>query len=137
MKYLAVILALWMVIPASGVFPGNEVGDHYPDRPQVKTESRTVPVPGISAVWANNGEDKITRDELRASAHPASVINSVWDGSKIRIFGARNEVIAFNLCLEAGSRAAQGVSVIFNRLDGPGGAGIDSSNAAGCSTTSL
>ena len=47
---------------------------------------------GISAVWANNGEDKITRDELRASSNPSGVINSLWDGATIRLFGARNEV---------------------------------------------
>ncbi len=86
---------------------------------------------GISAVWANNGEDKITRNELRASGNPSSVINSVWDGSTIRIFGAKNEVVAFNLCLEAAVRSALGITVSFNRLDGPGGAVIQSSAATG------
>ena len=71
--------------------------------------------PAISAIWANNGADKITRDELRASGNPGSVINRVWDGTEIRLFGARNEVVAFNLCLEAADAAANNVSVTFNR----------------------
>ena len=97
----------------------------------VRAQTPTPPSPGISAVWANNGEDKITRDELRASTNPSGVINSVWDGTVIRLFGAKNEVVAFNLCLEAASRTAHGVSVSFNRLAGPGGAVINSAAAAG------
>jgi glycosyl hydrolase family 123/FG-GAP repeat protein len=97
----------------------------------VWAQTPTPVPPGISAVWANNGEAKITRDELRASSNPSGVINSVWDGTAIRLFGAKNEVVAFNLCLEAASRTAHGVSVSFNRLEGPGGAVIDSAAAAG------
>jgi len=86
---------------------------------------------GISAVWANNGEDKITRDELRASSNPSGVINSLWDGATIRLFGARNEVVAFNLCLEAAERMADDVTISFNRMEGPGGSVIDSRSMTG------
>ncbi len=97
----------------------------------VWAQTPTPVPPGISAVWANNGEDKITRDEQRASSDPAGVINSVWDGTTIRIFGAKNEVVAFNLCLEAPLSSADEVTVSFSRLEGPGGAVIESSAASG------
>ena len=82
----------------------------------------------ISAIWANNGEDKVAREELRASSG-GSVQSSVWDGATIRLFGARNEVVSFNLVLEARSGAARQVSVGFDRLTGPGGATITSASA--------
>jgi len=84
----------------------------------------------ITAIWANTGEDKVTQDELRATKG-ANVKNSVWDGSKITIFGARNEVVAFNVILEAGSGGAGNVTVTFNKLTGPSGATITSSAATG------
>src|SRR5438128_2373473 len=85
----------------------------------------------INAVWANDGEDKVTRDELRASQNPSGVLNSVWDGTQVKVFGARNEVVAFNLVLEAPSAAASNVSVIFNTLTGPGGSTIRSTTTSG------
>ncbi len=82
-------------------------------------------------IWANNGEDKITQDELRATANPLSVINSVWDGNKIKLFGARNETVAFCLILEAPTQTANNVIVQFNKLNGPNGELIQSGVAAG------
>jgi len=70
----------------------------------------------LTAVWANTGEDKVTRDELRATANPTAVKNSVWDGTKVKLFGARNEVVAFNLVLEAAKEDATGVSVLFDSV---------------------
>lgn len=84
----------------------------------------------LSALWANNGEDKVTRDELRATESQTSVLNSVWDGDKISVFGARNEVVAFNLILETQS-GANNVSVTFDSLSGPGTSVIASTPATG------
>jgi len=85
---------------------------------------------GLTAIWANTGEDKVTRDELRAT-NGATVTNSVWDGTKISIFGGRNEVVSFNVILEAGSSGASNVTVSFNSLTGPSGAKIASAQATG------
>ena len=85
----------------------------------------------ITAVWANDGGDKVTRDEVRASTDPGSVLNSVWDGTGVSLFGARNEVVSFNLILEAASATADGVSVSFDTLTGPGGSAITSVPASG------
>jgi hypothetical protein len=74
----------------------------------------------VAAVWANTGEDKVTQDETRSRNVTGTLVNSAWDGHKVRIFGARNEVVAFNLILEAGSdKPAAGMAVEFNRLAGP------------------
>ena len=78
----------------------------------------------LSAVWANDGGDKVTRDELRASVGPESVINSMWDGSKIRMFGCRNEVVSFNAILEAAASTADQITLSFDVLTGPGGHAI-------------
>src|SRR5207237_1772608 len=48
----------------------------------------------------------------------------------IFIFGARNEVVAFNVILEAGQNSTGNLSVSFNSLSGPSGA-ITSSPATG------
>ncbi|RZB38001.1 MAG: hypothetical protein SRB2_00347 [Desulfobacteraceae bacterium Eth-SRB2] len=82
-------------------------------------------------IWANSGEDKVTRDELRATTSSTAVINSIWNGSKITIFGAKNEVVAFNLVLESPTSAASNVTVAFNSLSGPGGSTITSTAATG------
>jgi hypothetical protein len=77
----------------------------------------------ISAVWAHDGEDKVTQDELRASSGQ-TVTNSLWDGSTIMLFGLKNEVIDFNLVLEAASTSATNVTVAMSNLNGPSGSVI-------------
>ena len=89
----------------------------------------------ISAVWANEGGDKVTQDELRATKHTENltgyVLNSAWNGTTIKLSGAHNEVISFNLVLEAADTTASNVSVRFDTLTGPGGVTIHSSPTSG------
>ena len=85
----------------------------------------------IAHIWANTGEDKVTRDELRATSDPNEVLNSVWDGTGVSLFGARNEVVAFNLVLEAPVSDATGVMVTLTSLQGPGNAAITTTSASG------
>jgi hypothetical protein len=85
---------------------------------------------GLSAVWANTGEDKVTRDERRASLGQ-NVKNSIWDGTRISIFGGRNEVVAFTLILETGAHAIRDLSLSFDTLHGPDGTGLRSARAHG------
>ncbi|MCP4688036.1 MAG: hypothetical protein GY859_08305, partial [Desulfobacterales bacterium] len=82
-------------------------------------------------IWANDGGDKVTRDELRAHASAAGVINRVWDGETVRVFGAKNEVVSFNLIIEAPTAPASNVAVSLDSLAGPDGAVIRSMAAAG------
>lgn len=85
----------------------------------------------IAQVWANDGSDKVTRDELRASSDPNAVHNSMWDGATISLFGAHNEVVAFNLVLEAPTANATDVNASLTSLTGPGGASITTVPANG------
>ncbi len=58
-------------------------------------------------------------------------MNSVWDGTKIKLFAARNEIVAFNLVLEAATEDASNVQVQLNALDGPSGQKLTSTAATG------
>ncbi len=84
--------------------------------------------PAISAIWVNNGEDKVTQDELRKSKG-YDVTSSVWDGTNIKLFGARNEMVNFNLIIEAAKHDAEEVSVELDGLIGPEGFVISSRQA--------
>lgn len=89
----------------------------------------------ITGVWVNEGGDKVSRDELRATLHTENktgkVINRAWDGTTVTLAGAHNEVISFNLALEAAQNSATNVSVTFDTLNGPNGATIHSTPATG------
>ncbi len=63
--------------------------------------------------------EKVKRDDLAHWA-AASSDNAVWDGTTIRLFGARNEIVAFQLILEARGSGAGDVNVLLDSLNGPG-----------------
>ncbi len=82
-------------------------------------------------IWANEGGDKVTQDELRATNNPKAVLNSVWDGNGISLFGARNEVVSFNLVMEAPRSTVTGLNVEVSSLAGPNGNSISTRPASG------
>ena len=102
-----------------------------PPAPAVTPTPTAPPVVQELAAWANDGEDKVTKDELRMARGGAGVINSVWNGSEIKLFGAKNEVVNFNLIIEAALVDLQNVQVSFNSLVSPNGARIGSNPASG------
>jgi hypothetical protein len=118
----------WLLYTSACSQGGETVTPTVPPTPQ----PISVSAPGnIARVWANEGGDKVTRDELRAVDDPDAVHNSVWDGVGISLFGARNEVVAFNLVLEAPEAEAKSVVVTLGELVGPDGATIASRPASG------
>jgi hypothetical protein len=94
---------------------GGSSGGSYPEVEQV---AYTADPQAISAAWANDGGDKVAQEEIRGVKGPIS--NGVWNNSKINLFGARNEVIGFNVVLEAANGTVPNVHVEFDHLDGPG-----------------
>ena len=58
----------------------------------------------------------MTQDDLRVTQKHQGVLNTVWDGTKVKLRGAGNETVEFNLVLEAPS-GAYGVPVSFNQTD--------------------
>jgi hypothetical protein len=58
----------------------------------------TPAVAGIQAIWAVGDGERIERFDRN---NPLKNSNSVWDGEKVTLFGARNEIIAFQLIVES------------------------------------
>ena len=77
-----------------------------------------VQAAGITDVWAVNDGEKIKRDDLD---NPNRRKNSVWDGRKVAIFGARNEIVAFQFILRTGKTGAKDVDVTLDKLVRRGG----------------
>jgi len=75
-------------------------------------------LPGIDRIWAVDDGLKVLRDDLDNPAAAGSG-NPVWDGEQISLFGARNEVVAFQLILQSGESGASRVNVeLSDLLDG-------------------
>lgn len=72
----------------------------------------------IAKVWAVNDGEKIERDDR---ANRDRVKNFAWDGRRIKIFGARNEVLAFQLIVEAGDKGIEQLRVRLSELKRRGG----------------
>jgi len=53
----------------------------------------------IPGIWAVNDGEKVEKYDLN---NPNKTSNSAWDGTKIKIFGGRNEIIAFQVIVEGG-----------------------------------
>ena len=67
----------------------------------------------VRRVWAVSDGEKVERDDQN---HPASARNSVWDGRVVRLFGARNEIVAFQVIVEADARGIGALSVRLPEL---------------------
>ncbi len=70
---------------------------------------------GLDRAWAVDDGEKIRQDDIN---HPLATDekNSVWKDNSVNIFGARNEIIAFQLILQAGISGAQDVDVAISDL---------------------
>ena len=110
---------------SSPEIPGNE--DESAAPPDDENFPEFVNHSALS-IWANEGGDKVTKDETRADDNPQSVINSVWNGEEIKIFAAKNEVVNFNLILESPNQNTSNLTVQFNHLSGPNGQSISSNS---------
>lgn len=68
---------------------------------------------GIRRVWAVNDGEKVERD---SRDHPASAGNSAWDGRVVRLTGARNEILAVQVIVEADARGIGALSLRLPEL---------------------
>jgi len=74
----------------------------------------------ITHVWAVNDGEKIRQDDVGHRLSEDYSANGVWDGTKIRLFSLRNEVVAFQVMVEASGQGASEVSVHLDSLvNGP------------------
>jgi len=67
----------------------------------------------VANIWAVNDGEKVERDDL---SNPNKSTNSAWDGHKIKVFGARNEIIAFQVIVESGSDGIEHLTVSLPEL---------------------
>ena len=65
----------------------------------------------------NDGE-KVERDAVE---HPLRAHNSAWDGKVVRISGARNEIVAVQIIVEADGRGIHALSLRLPSLVSPAG----------------
>jgi len=72
---------------------------------------------GLTSVWAVDDGEKIFRDNITS---PLKTGNSVWDGSSVSLFAARNEIVAFQLMLQADGSGANTVNVTVSDLTNGG-----------------
>jgi hypothetical protein len=71
---------------------------------------------GVRAAWAVGDGEKIERDDL---ASPLKQRNAAWDGTTIRMFGARNEIVAFQVVVEADEKGIAALTAALPELRGP------------------
>lgn len=88
---------------------------------------RVWPLPGLVKVDPVTG--KVVCDDLGTvlaeNRRPDSVVNAVWDGKQVGLFGARGECVSFQLCLEnLGQDPLEGIAMRVEPLTGPGGARV-------------
>ena len=75
---------------------------------------------GVRALWSVNDSEKVDRDDLN---HPSKFSNSTWDGKRVKLFGARNEIVAFQVIVEAGAQGIKSLSARLPELKERGGKG--------------
>ncbi len=75
---------------------------------------------GVAAVWAVGDGEKIGPD---ATGSPLAAGNAVWDGHAVHLFGARNEVLAFQVIVQADARGIGALSASLPELRLRGGEG--------------
>jgi len=71
---------------------------------------------GISAIWANDGGDKVLRHELRSHRSEKTFATSVWKDGRVELFGLRNEVVSFALIIEAAERETGPIRILASSL---------------------
>ena len=76
---------------------------------------------GVKRVWAVNDSEKIARDNLSS---PLAAKNSAWDGRRVNLFGARNEVLAVQVIVEADARGIAALSLRLPELRLRGARGV-------------
>ena len=81
----------------------------------------SVPVrAGVASIWAVGDGEKISRDPRPG---PLKARNAVWDGRRVTLFGARNEILAFQVIVEADGKGIGALAIALPELRQRGGSG--------------
>src|SRR5688500_16692142 len=87
--------------------------------------STTVDLEGaaVQAIWAAGDGDGVERDAAAPSAGAAGG-PSLWDGQRVKLFGGRNEVLAFQVIVKAREAGVRALSARLPELRHAGGAAL-------------
>ncbi|MFC1584760.1 hypothetical protein ACFL5V_04360 [Fibrobacterota bacterium] len=73
---------------------------------------------GVSAVWALHESQNIERDGTNS---PYKTSNYIWDGTTASIFGAKNEIVGFQVMVQADGSGISSLSASLPQLTHSGG----------------
>ena len=73
------------------------------------------PPTGIKRVWAIDDSEKIRKDDI-TNTLASDPVNTVWVNNTINLFGGKNEIIAFQLIIEADKNGAAGINLVVSDL---------------------
>ena len=106
---------------------GNQIANKASDGTNIGAWQGASNDEEISRIWAIDDSEKIMKQDLNNTL-ASDINNQVWDGQKVKIFGAKNEIVAFQLILQSGSAGANNVDVSLPSLSS-GRYSIDNSQA--------
>ena len=98
--------------------PGGDGPDYSGSGSGSAPEEPEKPVPGLASVWALHDGEKVERDDLD---HPAKTGNTAWRDGVVHVFGGRNEIVAFQVIVEADDIGMQGLDAKLAGLSRRGG----------------
>jgi hypothetical protein len=73
---------------------------------------------GVGSLWAVHDGEKVAPDELN---HACKAKNAAWDGRRVTLFGGRNEIVAFQVIVEADAQGIGALSLSLPELKRRGG----------------
>jgi hypothetical protein len=74
---------------------------------------------GVARVWSVSDGEKVERDDRSSRLREG---NSAWDGRRVRLFGARNEIVAFQVIVDADAAGIGALRVALPELRPKGSA---------------
>jgi hypothetical protein len=78
-------------------------------------KTKVKKIPGISRVWAIDDGEKIKQEDI-SNPLANSPQNTLWDGKTVKLFGAKNEIVAFQLIIQADNSDVKNINVKLNEL---------------------
>jgi hypothetical protein len=112
-RKLVILLIFFTLISCAGGRPTAEAGPTQTST--IPPTEVTIEESGIDRVWALDDGEKVKRFDL-SHYLAESPENRVWDGESVHLFGARNEVVAFQLIIQAGESGAEDIDVYISDL---------------------
>ncbi|MBN1265069.1 MAG: DUF4091 domain-containing protein [Anaerolineales bacterium] len=81
----------------------------------MESQPAAYSLPGIDRIWVVDDGVKVLRDNMNHSA-AGGAQNPVWDGHNISLFGARNEIVAFQVILQGDNAGSDKVNLEVSDL---------------------